>query len=84
MSEIEIVPGIFILNDRKCPKCGAPLFRKPCPCPFKRQGWTVCARCTNTKCATVIGIEKRKVRGDRARGQKRRNKGALGPFGISN
>lgn len=83
----EIVPGVILVDDRRCPKCKAPLFIKPCPCPFKRQGWTRCARCTNPKCATVVGLERKKFRGDRARGQGRRNKarkGALGPFGISN
>ncbi len=80
----EIVPGVFTVDDRKCPKCGGTLFVKPCPCPFKRQGWTRCARCFNPKCATVVGLEKKKFRGDRARGQKRRNKGHLGPFGIPN
>jgi hypothetical protein len=56
----EVVPGI-VTGDR-CPKCGGPAFRKPCPCPFKRRGWTVCARCFNPACATVFGIRRRKGR----------------------
>lgn len=81
----EIVPGVFLVDDRKCPKCGSHLFRKPCPCPFKRKGWKICARCVNPACATVVGIERAKGSGP-ARGEKRRNrktpKGSLGPFGV--
>lgn len=83
----EIVPGVILVDDRRCPKCHGPIFLKPCPCPFKRQGWARCARCLNPKCATVVGLERKKAGANKTRGQARRNKrrkGGLGPFGIPN
>lgn len=76
----EILPGIVIVEGRRCPKCGGALFRKPCPCPFKRRGFATCARCLNPKCATVVGLETRK---DRGRRRSRQPKSPLGPFGIT-
>lgn len=70
------IPGITI-EDRKCPRCNGPLFRKPCPCPFKRKGWEVCARCLNPSCATVVGIKKKAGRRGRV------GRPQVGPFAIN-
>ena len=68
-------------EEKKCPKCGGVLFRKPCPCPMKRQGWETCARCLNPACGTIVGLKMSKSRRFKLR---RRKKSALGPFAISN
>ena len=56
------VAGLQVLDGVVCPKCKGAVFLKPCPCPFKRKGWKVCARCFNPRCATVIGVQKRRGR----------------------
>lgn len=66
--EDEVVPGVVVKKSEKCPKCGGAVFRKPCPCFMRNQGWAVCARCLNPKCATVFGLKKR----PRSRSLKRR------------
>ena len=67
------VAGLTIIDGRTCPKCGSGLFLKPCPCPFKRKGWKVCARCLNPRCATVVGIRRR---------EGRRPRSGADPFGL--
>lgn len=53
------IPGIKLVAGVKCPKCGGPVFRKACPCPFTRSGWQTCGRCFNPACATVVGVKRR-------------------------
>ena len=59
------VAGIEVVEN-PCPKCGHSMFKKPCPCPFRRKGWATCAKCLNPKCAYTMGLTMR-ARGSRAR-----------------
>ena len=51
------VAGIKIVEP-KCPKCGGPMFRITCKCPFRRKGWALCAKCLNPACAHTMGLVK--------------------------
>lgn len=78
MRKKKSVAGLTV-EETRCPKCGGPMFRKPCPCPFKRKGWEACARCFNPACATVVGIRRRPGRSGR---KNRIGRPELGPFAI--
>ena len=54
----EVVAGVVVKKDEKCPKCGGPTFRKTCPCFIRNRGYATCAKCLNPKCAHTFGIQK--------------------------
>ena len=54
-----VVAGLEIA-EVKCPKCGRPMFIKPCPCFLRRKGWETCVKCV--KCGHQAGYKKRRKR----------------------
>ena len=58
MSEGEVVEGVVFKKDEKCPRCGSPTFRKPCPCFIRNRGYATCAKCLNPKCSYTFGVQK--------------------------
>ena len=42
------------IADALCPSCGSAMFKKKCPCPFRRKGWGTCAKCI--KCGHTVGL----------------------------
>lgn len=47
------------IAEQPCPRCGGRMMRIPCKCPFRRQGYAVCAKCLNPACAHQVGLVKR-------------------------
>jgi len=54
--------GTEIMPGQRCPRCGSKMMRRPCPCPFRRAGWAICAKCVNRKCGMTVGLKKRPKR----------------------
>lgn len=40
-----------------CPRCGKPMYKRPCPCRLNRKGWKTCAQCV--KCGNIVGLAKK-------------------------
>ncbi len=53
---VRSVAGLEFVS-QKCPKCGRPMYKRPCPCRLNRKGWKTCAQCV--KCGTFIGLVKK-------------------------
>ena len=54
------VAGVVVKRGERCPRCGGPMFRKTCPCFLRSRGYATCAKCLNTRCAFLMGVDKKK------------------------
>lgn len=48
-----------IIADRKCPRCGSGMFKKPACCAMRKRGWQSIVKCLNPRCSYKEGYEKR-------------------------